>query len=143
MILTREPEKIIDINIRRLQLSDLTDILEIYTDSYPDNWFDSRMLETGKYYGYFPDTTLAGVAGIHVYSAEYRIAALGNIVTRKEFRGMKIAYKLTSVLCNDLKSTVDTIGLNVKADNIAAIKAYENVGFTIRATYDECFIRTR
>jgi ribosomal protein S18 acetylase RimI-like enzyme len=143
MILTKQPEIITDNNIRRLDLSDLKRLEDLYADSYPENWFDSRMLETGKYFGYFIGNTLAGVAGIHVYSAEYRIAALGNIVTRKEFRGNKIAYMLTSALCIDLKSTVDTIGLNVKADNAAAIRAYENVGFSIRASYDECYIRTR
>lgn len=141
MILTGNPQKIADNNIRRLDMNHLSLLKQLYSDSYPGNWFDSRMLETGKYFGYFIGDTLAGVAGIHVYSAEYRIAALGNIVTRKEYRGMKIAFKLTSALCSDLKKSVDTIGLNVKADNIAAIRAYENAGFTKRAEYDECFIR--
>ena len=143
MILTRDPENIYDPGIRRLEPGDMKRIMELYEDSYPDNWFDSRMLETGKYFGYFSDDILSGVAGIHVYSSEYRIAALGNIVTRKEFRGQKIAYKLTSALCKDLKYSVDTIGLNVRSDNIAAIKSYENAGFTIKTIYDEFFIRLR
>ena len=143
MILTKDPEDIDDPGIRRLETGDMKHIMELYDDSYPDNWFDSRMLETGKYLGYFSDDILTGVAGIHVYSAKYRIAALGNIVTRKEFRGQKIAYKLTSVLCKDLKNSVDTIGLNVKSDNISAIRSYVNAGFTIKATYEEFFIRLR
>ena len=143
MILKEKPEEISDGNIRRLSTGDLDRLMELYADSYPENWFDSRMLETGKYFGYFIDDILAGVAGIHVYSAEYRIAALGNIVTGNEYRGMKIAYKLTSVLCNDLMKSVDTVGLNVKGDNIAAIRAYQNAGFAIRAEYDECFVRNR
>ena len=142
MILEKDPEVINEINIRRLTLNDIKALNEIYDDSYPDNWFDSRMLETGKYFGYFTEEILIGAAGIHVYSPEYRIAALGNIVTRKEFREKKIAYKLTSVLCHDLKVSVDTIGLNVKSDNNAAIKCYQNVGFKIRSSFFEYLVRT-
>jgi len=141
MILVRDPEQVTDERIRRLAVTDLRDIEEFYQLSYPGNWFDSRMLETGKYFGYFERDGLAGIAGIHVYSPEYRIAALGNIATHPGFRGRKIAYKLTSVLCTDLRRDADTIGLNVSSGNSAAIKCYENTGFEIRGSYDECFIR--
>ena len=140
MILNGNPETVSDNNIRRLKISDLQILKELYAFSYPDNWFDSRMVETGKYYGYFLEKRLVGVSGVYVYSSEYRIAALGNIATHPDFRGQKIAYKLTSVLCNDLKKSVDIIGLNVNSENSAAIKCYENIGFKIRSSYDECFI---
>jgi ribosomal protein S18 acetylase RimI-like enzyme len=141
MILRRNPELISDSNIRRLKMSDLKNIQELYDVAYPGNWFDSRMLETGKYFGYSRGSRLTGVAGIHVYSSEYRIAALGNVATHPDFRGEKIAYKLTSVLCCDLLKSTDIIGLNVKSDNKAAIKCYENIGFSITSSFDECFIR--
>jgi len=112
-----------------------------YKVAYPENWFDSRMVESGKYFGYFNEGSLVGIAGIHVYSPEYHIAALGNIAVHPDFRGRKIACKLTSVLCYDLKKSVDIIGLNVKSDNIAAIKCYDNIGFEIRSFYDECLIK--
>lgn len=143
MILTGNPENIIDSNIKRLEISDLRKIKELFDVAYPDNWFDSRMVETGKYFGYFNAGMLIGIAGIHVYSSEYRIAALGNIATHPDFRGQKTAYKLTSALCCNLKNTVDIIGLNVKSDNLAAIKCYENVGFRIRSIFDVCFIRNQ
>ena len=141
MILTREPEPVSDDNIRRLELNDINAINSLYKVAYPDNWFDSRMVESEKYFGYFHEGLLIGVAGIHVYSPVYRIAALGNIATRPDFRSKRIAFKLTSVLCSDLKKTVDIIGLNVKSENLAAIKCYENIGFEIRGSFDECFIR--
>jgi GNAT superfamily N-acetyltransferase len=132
MILTGEPGKVYDERIRRLSSSDLGDIEEFYSRSYPGNWFDARMVETGKYFGYFDSGMLVGIAGVHVYSPEYRIAALGNIATDPAFRGMKIAYKLTSVLCSDLKKDTDTIGLNVSSENGAAIRCYRNAGCLIR-----------
>lgn len=141
MALRNELKLIDDKNIRRLSVNDLEQINEFYSLSYPDNWFDSRMLETGKYFGYFDDKTLAGISGIHVYSAEYKVAALGNIATHPKYRGKQIAYKLTSYLCSDLKKTVDAIGLNVKVNNEFAIKCYQKVGFEIIGTYDECFVK--
>jgi RimJ/RimL family protein N-acetyltransferase len=141
MVLSGEPEYVYDKNIRQLELGDIDIINSLYKIAYPDNWFDSRMVETGKYFGYFLEGMLTGIAGIHVYSAEYRIAALGNIATHPEFRGRKICYKLTSSLCSDLKNSVDIIGLNVKSENQAAIRCYENIGFKIKSVYDECLVR--
>lgn len=128
-------------NIKMLGENNLSEINKFYEIAYPENWFDRRMLKTGKYFGYFNENVLAGIAGIHVYSADYKVAALGNIATHPEFRGQQIAYKLTLHLCNDLKQSVDAIGLNVKVDNEYAIKCYQKVGFEIIGTYDECFIR--
>ena len=141
MILKRKPVAVEDENIRRLSKENLDEISSLFKVSYPFNWFDSRMLGTGKYFGHFTDGMLTGIAGVHVYSESYRIAALGNIATHPDFRGRKTAYKLTSYLCNDLKKTVDLIGLNVKSDNLAAIRCYENVGFEITSRYDECLVR--
>ncbi|MBA4322453.1 MAG: GNAT family N-acetyltransferase [Odoribacter sp.] len=141
MILAREPETVYDDNIRKLYPGDLAAIYSLYKVAYPANWFDSRMIETGMYLGYFNEEILAGIAGIHVYSSQYRIAALGNIATHPAFRGRKIAYKLTSALCCDLKNSVDIIGLNVKSDNLPAIKCYEKIGFETRSSYDECLVR--
>ena len=141
MILARDPDSVCDKNIRRLEKTDLSAINALYKVAYEDNWFDSRMIESGKYFGYFNEESLIGVAGIHVYSPVFRIAALGNIATHPDFRGQRIAYKLTSALCFDLKKSADIIGLNVKSDNSAAIKCYRNIGFEIRSSYEECFIK--
>ena len=141
MVLTKKPAPVTDKNIRRLGLSDLEKMKLFYNVSYPGNWFDSRMVETGKYFGYFIDENLAGISGIHVWSKEYRVAALGNIATHPDFRGKRIAFKLTAALCEDLSNDADTIGLNVSSGNIPAIRCYENVGFEIHSSYDECLIR--
>lgn len=141
MILTKEPETINDDNIRQLTITDLPAIKDLYSIAYLNNWFDSRMIETGKYFGYFKNNKLVGISGIHVYSAEYRIAALGNIATHPDYRGQQIAYKLTSTLCCDLKKTADIVGLNVKSDNKAAINCYKRIGFEIRSSFNECYVK--
>lgn len=129
-----------DKKIRRLSPGDLPSILNFYSIAYPQNWFDRRMLETGKYFGYFIDNELAGISGIHVYSKSYRVSALGNIATHPAYRGQQIAFKLTSKLCSDLIKDVNSIGLNVKSDNEPAIKCYRKTGFEIVGKYEEFLI---
>lgn len=128
-----------DANIRRLTIGDLPKLLKLYCEAYPHNWFDSRMLETGKYFGYFRKNELAGVAGIHVYSAKYKVAALGNVTTHPSYRQRGIGYSLTAALCADLQQNADVIGLNVRSDNQNAINLYKKLGFEVEGRYEECF----
>ena len=107
MALRKPVSEISDEHIFRLTTADLPKIKGLYSIAYPENWFDERMLETGKYFGYFVKNDLVGIVGIHVYSEKYRAAALGNIATHPDYRGQQIAFKLTSTLCHDLSKTVD------------------------------------
>ncbi|MEO6694150.1 MAG: GNAT family N-acetyltransferase [Ignavibacteria bacterium] len=132
-----------NVNVKRLATSDLELIKEFYKASYPDNWFDKRMLETGKYFGYFIEGEIAGISGIHVYSPIYKVAVLGNITTHPGFRGRSICTEVTSVLCEDLFETVDVIGLNVHSENKSAIRCYEKSGFEIIAKYGEFMFEKR
>jgi ribosomal protein S18 acetylase RimI-like enzyme len=124
-------------NIRRLLPSDIEIINGLYKASYPENFFDKRMLETGKYFGYFEKGELIGISGIHVYSEKYRVATLGNITINPLHRGKSICQKLTSALCSDLLQTVDNIGLNVSSENQSAINCYKKIGFEVIGEYDE------
>ena len=126
--------------VERLSTSDLEEIQELYQVSYPGNWFDPRMLATGHYYGLRRDNVLVGVAGVHVYSEKYRVAALGNVTTHPQYRGQGIATACCAALCHELSRTVDHIGLNVKSDNKGAIASYFKLGFEVIASYEECTI---
>ncbi|MEO8665607.1 MAG: GNAT family N-acetyltransferase [Ignavibacteria bacterium] len=132
-----------DRNITRLSVNDIEAIRSLYEISYPENFFDTRMLETGKYFGYYDKVKLIGVAGIHVYSEKYKVAALGNITIMPEYRGRSIGQKLTSALCLDLLGTVDNIGLNVYSENQAAISCYKKIGFEIAGEFCEYLIRNK
>lgn len=116
---------------------DLPELLELYALSYPGNWFDPRMLETGQYVGIRIDNQLVSVAGVHVYSEQYRVAALGNIATHPDHRGQGFGSAASAALCKRLLNSVDIIGLNVKSDNPTAIHLYNKLGFVIVATYHE------
>ena len=120
-----------------MNTSHKTELNELYDHSYPDHAFDPRMLSTGKYFGCRVDGILASAGGVHVYSSRYRVAALGNITTHPDFRNQGYARLVTSCLCQDLVTEVDYIGLNVKADNAAAMRIYRSLGFQISSKYSE------
>ncbi|HEX6288089.1 MAG TPA: GNAT family N-acetyltransferase [Herpetosiphonaceae bacterium] len=123
-----------------LSAADLDDLTALYQASYPGNWFDPRMLETGHYYGIRRGDRLVSVAGVHVYSRHYRVAALGNVTTHPELRGQGLGTRVCAKLCHALLETVDHVGLNVKADNASALACYERLGFERVAVYDECML---
>ena len=72
------------------------------------------MLETGKYFGIREGKKLVAVAGVHVYSREYKVAALGNITTHIDFRGKGLAAAVTGQLCQELVDEGLMVCLNVK-----------------------------
>ena len=123
--------------------TDLTALKDLYHISYPDNWFDPYMLKTGFYFGIRRNSDLVSVAGVHVYSKRYRVAALGNITTHPRFRGQGLARRACAKLCQSLNQTAQHIGLNVKTDNTSAINCYENLGFTRSAFYQECLLELK
>jgi predicted GNAT family acetyltransferase len=121
-----------------LSAADTEDLLALYAASYPGNWFVPRMLETGLYYGIRRGRALVSVAGVHVYSPHYKVAALGNIATRPDARGRGLATAVTARLCHELLlQGIEHVGLNVKADNPSAIACYEKLGFQRVADYGE------
>ncbi len=127
----------------RLDLSDLPALQSLYKENYPDNWFDPRMLETNQYFGIKDGGRLLSAAGIHVFSPRYKVAALGNITTRTELRNKGYGTRVSAALCQSLLARGMRIGLNVQADNDAAISCYQKIGFKIAARYGEFTIERR
>jgi ribosomal protein S18 acetylase RimI-like enzyme len=123
--------------VERMSQMDVADLRALYAVGYPANWFDPRQIETGHYYGLRVTGELVSAGGPHVYSAGQRVAALGNIVTHPAHRGRGYAAAVTARACAELKRTVDHVGLNVKADNTAAIACYSRLGFQPIAEYEE------
>jgi GNAT superfamily N-acetyltransferase len=120
-----------------LSTSHLSEIISLFKKAYPGNFFEPRMLETEQYYGIRRSGELISIAGVHVYSRKYRVAALGNITTHPKYRGKGYSTIVTAKVCKSLLPDIDHIGLNVKADNISAIRCYEKLGFDIIDSYGE------
>jgi GNAT superfamily N-acetyltransferase len=147
----------------RLSPADADEAVRFYAESYPAGYFEPVNLERGPYVAIRDARGLAAVAGTHVYSPIKRVTSLGNIATRPDCRGLGYARRVTAGLCRLLQSGIDErsesgggdpagsaggagangprgidlIGLNVRADNPAAIACYRSVGFEVRHAYDE------
>ncbi|MEV4657432.1 GNAT family N-acetyltransferase [Micromonospora sp. NPDC049301] len=126
-----------------LGAADLPALRRLYAQAYPQNWFDPRMLATGQYVGVRDGAELRAVAGVHVWSPAYGVAALGNVTTHPRWRGRGLGAAVVAALCARLRESVAHVTLNVKADNAAAVRLYERVGFTRVADYDEWTLTAR
>ena len=124
--------------------ADLDEIETFYAAAYPGTWFVPRMLATGRYVGIRQNGRLVCVAGVHVHSPTWRVAALGNVATLPELRGQGLARGACAALCLLLLADgIETIALNVRADNTAAMAAYTRLGFESVAAYTEASLIAR
>jgi ribosomal protein S18 acetylase RimI-like enzyme len=124
--------------VKILRETQLAELDALYHDAYPETWFTARMLATGRYVGVRRAGRLACVAGVHVYSPTWRVAALGNVATLPGLRGQGLAQGACAALCLLLlQDGIETISLNVRADNDAALAAYTRLGFETVTPYRE------
>ncbi|MSO57589.1 MAG: GNAT family N-acetyltransferase [Thermoleophilia bacterium] len=119
----------------------LAEVEAFYRVAYPGTWFHPRLLETRRYIGIREGRELVAVAGVHVYSPEWRVATLGNVATLPHARGRGLALRACAQLCRLLVADgIDTIGLNVRDDNAAALRVYRALGFVEVARYVEALL---
>lgn len=130
-------------NVVPLTSDDTLEVEDFYRRSYPGNWFDARLLGSGCYFGVRSGSTLISAAGIHVYSPSYKVAVLGNVATHPVARGQGFATSVCARVCQELQLHVKHIGLNVKANNHAAIACYQRLGFEQVTAYEECLCTLR
>ncbi|MEC9071169.1 MAG: GNAT family N-acetyltransferase [Myxococcota bacterium] len=128
------------IEVESLSHRNTGEIIALY-QHYPDNFFEPSQLDSGHYLGVRVEDDLVSVAGVHLHSPSFGIAALGNIVTHPEHRGRGLSTACTEALCERLfEGQVDTLALNVRRHNRSAVRVYEKLGFRYHDTYLEGFV---
>lgn len=130
-------------SVSPLSISDAGELMAFYELSYPGHHFNPRMVTTGMYWGVKKGGSIVSVAGVHVYSQRYGVAALGNIATHPDFRKRGLGTAVTAKLCTVLLGSVETIGLNVKADNLVALDWYRKLGFEEIGTIEQCMVEAK
>jgi ribosomal protein S18 acetylase RimI-like enzyme len=105
-------------------------------------FFIPSLLDTGYYGGIRVNGGLAAVAGVHVLSERYGVAAMGNVLTHPGHRRRGLARALTATLARRLLDTVPVVGLNVGTANAGARALYDGLGFVPVITYEEAQIRS-
>jgi ribosomal protein S18 acetylase RimI-like enzyme len=105
----------------------------------PDFFFPS-MLGEGVFYGLWEAGELVAVAGTHLVVPGEDVAAVGNVYTRRDRRGLGLAAATTSAVAGELlRMNIQTIVLNVNQSNTSAIRVYERLGFKRHCAYCEGF----
>ena len=90
--------------------------------------FAPYQLDSGVYYGVEVGGELVSVAGTHLISPTYRIAAVGNIFTHPSHRGQGYATACTSAVLEELLSRSLDIVLNAARSNEVALRLYRRLG---------------
>jgi ribosomal protein S18 acetylase RimI-like enzyme len=130
----------------RLHASDVPALLALYADGEssgesPDFFFPS-MVADGVFHGIYEGTALVAAAGTHLLAREESAAAIGNVYTRHDRRARGLGRWVTSAVLAELAG-VETIGLNVRADNDTALRLYESLGFTRHCQFYEALAMPR
>lgn len=129
----------------RLGDADVPALEQLYADGEssgeaPD-FFYPAMVGRGVFFGIYQGSDLVAAAGTHLLSRDEGAAAIGNIYTRRDQRGRGLGRIVTASVMRELAG-VETVGLNVRADNAPAIRLYESLGFTRHCEFYEA-IATR
>jgi len=132
--------------VTRLGSADVPELLRLYADGEesgesPDFFYPS-MVNDGVFFGVYEGDALVAAAGTHLLSREESVAAIGNIYTRSDRRGRGMGRLVTSGVLGPLAG-LETIGLNVRADNDAAIHLYESLGFERHCQFYEGLAKRR
>jgi len=112
-------------------------------DERGGRFFEPYMLGLGPWLGLRERGELVCVAGVHVCSRRYGVAALGNVATVPERRGRGLARAVCARLCRELAAQVPLIGLNVAVANAPARACYAALGFREALRYEEAILTRR
>ena len=131
---------------KRLGSTDIAALKRLYADGEstgesPDFFYDS-MVPHGVFFGVYEGEELVAAAGTHLFAPDEGAAAIGNVYTRRDRRGRGLGRAVTAAVLRRLRH-FDTIGLNVRADNAAAINVYESLGFVKHCGFNEAIARPR
>jgi ribosomal protein S18 acetylase RimI-like enzyme len=124
----------------RLGARDVPALQDLYADGHssgesPDFFFPS-MVTRGVFHGVYEGPALVAVAGTHLVAREEGAAAIGNVYTRHDRRGRGLGRVVMNAVLAELAG-METIGLNVSADNQTAVHLYESLGFARHCRFYE------
>ncbi len=126
----------------RLDQGDTQHLNRLYELGF-NAYLPREAVAAGIYYGVRRGTRLIAAAGTHVISPTYGIAAVGNVFTNREYRGQGLAKVVTSAVTSALLQQVETVVLNVRADNPPALAAYRALGYREHTHFDERLVHRR
>jgi ribosomal protein S18 acetylase RimI-like enzyme len=106
-------------------------------------FYPASVLDEGVYYGIYVDRRLAAMAGTHVVAPSQGLALVGNVMTHPRYRGQGYGSIATSAVTAELLKTCPDVLLTVDAQNEAAIRLYERLGYREECRLIESGVRRK
>ena len=116
---------------RRLTSADVPAMMELAELAEPGP-FRTRTIELGDFFGIFDSGRLVSMAGQRLRLPGF--VEVSAVSTHPDARGRGYARALMSQVIGDIRRRGKTPFLHSFADNYAAIRVYESLGFTLRRT---------
>lgn len=130
MMLRREPDAMEDARIEPLTEADAAEMLALAKLTEPGP-FTLKAQALGTFYGIRIDGRLAAMTGERMKVAGF--GEVSGVCTHPDFRGRGLARVLSVFVTRRILARGETPFLHAWADNTAAIRLYEQIGFTVRA----------
>jgi predicted GNAT family acetyltransferase len=130
MMLTREPEAMDDARIEALTEADAEEMLALAKLTEPGP-FTLKAQALGTFYGIRIDDRLAAMTGERMKVDGF--GEVSGVCTHPDFRGKGLARILSVLVARKILARGETPFLHAWADNVGAIRLYEQIGFTVRA----------
>lgn len=122
--------------LTRLGPSHLEDLVELYGEA-SRTYFTPERLAREIYFGIYDGDRIVSAAGTHVRSAQAAVAAVGNVLTRVQYRERGMATSVTSAVTEAALADHRDVVLNVRLNNAPAIAVYERLGYRKHTTFIE------
>jgi ribosomal protein S18 acetylase RimI-like enzyme len=71
------------------------------------------------------------------------LAAVGNVLTHRDYRGRGFATNVTGAVTQDLLRFCDQVVLNVRLDNTPALRAYRSLGYQEHTRFEERLVNRK
>ena len=115
--------------VRRLAGSEAFRINSLYRSDGTPAFYTADNIDQAVYYGAFEEGRMVAVAGTHVISAVDEIGVVGNVFTHPAHRGRGLGRLVTSAVTKDVLKSCREVVLSVDPANLAALRAYEVLGY--------------
>jgi ribosomal protein S18 acetylase RimI-like enzyme len=123
---------------RRLGGGDVHAINRLYRTDGTPAFYTSENIDTAVYYGVQDGRRLVAVAGTHVVSRLESIAVIGNVFVHPAYRGRGLGTLVTGAVTREVLLSCREVALTVEPRNMAAVRAYQRLGYHEVGRLVEC-----
>ncbi|OGO51477.1 MAG: hypothetical protein A2148_12155 [Chloroflexi bacterium RBG_16_68_14] len=129
MLVDRETFRPVEGEVRRLGGRDVHQINQLYRTDGTPAFYTAENIADAVYYGAYDGKRLVAVAGTHVASPIEGIAVAGNVFVHPLYRGQGLGALVTGAVTRHLLSSCREAVLTVDPHNVAAVRAYQRLGY--------------